>query len=79
MMEEVQLKAKPEYVAPPPLYKTSKIDNKGNWKYPYTYTILQHVQQQLQTKDKYIRSKQEVYFIKRVQKERELHCGIIAI
>ena len=38
-----------------PLYKTSKID-KSNWKYPYTYTILQ---QQLQTKDKYTRSKQE--------------------
>ena len=49
IMEEVQVKAKPEYVAPP-LYKTSKIDNKSNWKYQYTYTILQ---QQLQTKDKY--------------------------
>ena len=39
-----------------PLYKTSKINNKSNWKYPYIYTILQ---QQLHTKDKYTRSKQE--------------------
>ena len=33
-----------------PLYKTSKIDNKSNWKYPYTYTILQqHYKQKTNT------------------------------
>ena len=46
MMEEVQLKAKPEDVAP--LYKTSKIDNKSKWIYIQSYNNITNKQ-----KDKY--------------------------
>ena len=50
MMEEVQLKQSLNMLHP--LYKTSKIDNKSNWKYPHLYNPTT-----LQSKDKYTRIK----------------------